>query len=83
MDKAAARAKLLYDEIVKIKESAPCADCGVNYPACVMDFDHLENKEFNLGNGRYVSVDRLYAEIAKCEIVCSNCHRIRTHNRRM
>lgn len=70
--------------VKKFKESRPCADCGINYPYYVMDFDHLDN--FVKGNninflsntGRIGAVKR---EIEKCEVVCANCHRIRTHKR--
>lgn len=60
----------------------PCMDCGVSYPSFVMDFDHRDpdKKEFtialmvNCGN-----IEKVKKEIAKCDVVCSNCHRIRTH----
>lgn len=69
--------------IAEIKD-VPCADCGVKYPPYVMDFDHVSgDKEFNIGSkshGR--SVEKVLEEISKCEIVCANCHRIRTHERR-
>lgn len=67
------------NEIVRIKESNPCADCGNFFPYYVMDFDHLKNKEHNVS--QITSLDVLAQEIAKCEIVCSNCHRTRTHDR--
>ena len=68
-------------EIIYAAKSAPCADCHTNYPTYVMDFDHLDPslKEFEVGRGLYVSIKRLEAEIAKCEVVCANCHRERTH----
>ena len=65
-----------------LKESKPCSDCGVSYPHYVMDFDHINNKE-----GLIIDFIRRYnktaldLEIAKCELVCSNCHRIRSQNR--
>jgi hypothetical protein len=66
-------------------KNVPCTDCGQMYPHYVMDFDHLEDFE-KLGNVASmavgVSLVRLLAEIEKCEIVCANCHRIRTFNRR-
>jgi len=45
-----------------------------------MDFDHVSNdKRYNIGTDyRWISMENLNAEIAKCEVVCSNCHRIRT-----
>lgn len=74
-------------EIRTLKESTPCADCGNSYPYYVMDFDHLPGfkKEYNIGdlfNNRFFSKTRVHKEIAKCEIVCSNCHRIRTYVRK-
>jgi hypothetical protein len=62
---------------------APCADCGVSYDKCVMDFDHREGevKLFNLGGQVNRALDLLVAEIAKCDVVCANCHRLRTKNR--
>jgi hypothetical protein len=65
-------------------KSAPCADCSEKFNPVCMDFDHRpeELKEFNIGE-RYaiVNIDVLKAEIAKCDIVCANCHRIRTWRR--
>jgi hypothetical protein len=68
-------------------KSVPCADCGRTYPFFVMDFDHRPGvkKEFNLANvagQTRISARRLLEEIAKCDVVCANCHRIRTWQRR-
>ena len=65
----------------KLKNN-PCADCGEIYPPYVMDFDHIDNKINNVSQilNRY-SWDTLLAEIEKCELVCANCHRERTHSR--
>jgi hypothetical protein len=68
----------------KIRE-VPCADCGGRFPPVCMDFDHLPEYEKSFGiMQRYIhrSWATIMAEIAKCEIVCSNCHRIRTAARR-
>ena len=67
----------------EIKESTPCADCNIKYPYYVMDFDHLRDKERNVSRMSHDSgsLDRIKAEIAKCELVCANCHRIRTYKR--
>jgi hypothetical protein len=50
-----------------------------------MDFDHAPGtKTFNIGRDRGSrSAHVVAAEIAKCEVVCANCHRIRTHYRRI
>lgn len=77
------RLKAVYREA----KDGPCADCGLRHPHYVMDFDHREGetKLFNvseLNAHRWVSIQQLEAEIAKCDLVCSNCHRVRTHQRR-
>ena len=57
----------------------PCADCGVIYSPCSMDFDHTgDNKFGNISEMKSYSLDRILAEAAKCDVVCSNCHRVRT-----
>jgi hypothetical protein len=64
--------------VLEIK-SAPCADCGDEFAPEAMDFDHLEDKEALISKLVYtVGTERLLAEIRKCEVVCSNCHRMRT-----
>lgn len=49
-----------------------------------MDFDHVRGeKKYNIGSmvGRGLSPKLIDEEVAKCELVCSNCHRIRTYAR--
>lgn len=72
------------ERIDAIKASTPCADCGGRFHPVAMDFDHVAGDK-TLGisemvRGRY-SWQRIEVEIAKCEIVCSNCHRVRTYER--
>lgn len=65
------------------QKSQPCLDCGVQYPPYVMQFDHVRGeKKFNIGDAvnRPLSRARIAEEIEKCEIVCANCHMIRTHD---
>lgn len=66
------------------KEDKGCADCGGKFDSHVLDFDHLYDKSFNLANFKTHtnSLERVKEEIAKCDVVCSNCHRVRTHKRR-
>jgi hypothetical protein len=87
--RAAAHAKATrkkYDEMVNAAKDQPCADCGIRYPHYVMDFDHVRGeKQFNIAarySGRYTSLAALIEEIAKCDVVCANCHRTRTWTRR-
>lgn len=59
-------------------QAHPCADCGETDPV-VLDFDHLRDKEFSIGNQLIIrSWAQILAEIEKCDVVCANCHRRRT-----
>lgn len=66
--------------LTEVLTNASCKDCGLKDPA-VLEFDHVnpEDKLFDvssiLENG---SIPALRREMAKCEIVCANCHRRRT-----
>jgi hypothetical protein len=64
--------------------SVPCADCGGRFAQCAMDFDHRDPSTKVRGVTRMIngSIERMLAEVAKCDIVCANCHRLRTFERR-
>lgn len=65
-------------------KSKPCLDCGIQYPPYVMDFDHRPGvtKIKHVSQMRFQPKQEILAEAAKCDVVCSNCHRQRTHDRR-
>ena len=67
----------------RIKEESGCIDCNVKYPYYKLDFDHVRGeKKDNLSRMvRWYSYDEVLEEVKKCDIVCSNCHRERTHIR--
>ena len=71
-------------EYIKVAKSIPCKDCKISYPWYVMDFDHKKDKEFNLSEAarKLHSIERVKKEIAKCDVVCANCHRERTFNKK-
>lgn len=76
--------KLLQEYIRSLKDR-PCADCKQSYPTWVMQFDHLPGFEklYTVSlMSRYGSKGLIDLEVAKCEIVCANCHANRTHQRR-
>lgn len=79
-----ARFRLRNSEIIREYKSRPCANCGIQYPYYVMDFDHRagEAKVINLANASRLTRPKILEEIAKCDVVCSNCHRERTHRRK-
>lgn len=68
----------------KIKEESGCIDCKQKYPYFVLEFDHVRGKKVG-SISQMVSwntIEEIYKEIEKCDIVCANCHRFRTQNRR-
>lgn len=79
------RARAQRKRLQEMKEASPCTDCGVNYPYYVMQYDHVSGeKDKDLS---YLitaaSWERIMIEIAKCELVCANCHSIRSWRRQM
>lgn len=68
--------------IQEYKANTPCKDCNQKYPYYVMDFDHLRDKKFQISVAHNKGFLVLQEEISKCELVCANCHRIRTHRHR-
>lgn len=79
------RWKELQDMVNSIK-AAPCSDCRVSYSPWIMQFDHLDGKA-KIDNVASMIHDlkseaAILNEIAKCELVCANCHADRTHHRK-
>lgn len=68
---------------IQERKNQPCADCKQKYPYYVMDFDHLGDKSFELSTAvnKMRSIDVIMKEVAKCDVVCANCHRERTFTR--
>lgn len=55
-----------------------CVDCGIS-DIRVLECDHLGDKDFNIGSKiGTISLTVLMLEVEKCDIVCANCHKIRT-----
>jgi len=58
-----------------------CLKCGESRPSC-LDYHHRDpsmktaNVSEMLKNG---SLEKLSKEISKCDILCSNCHRVEEH----
>ena len=57
-----------------------CMDCGGGFKSCQLEFDHVRGVKLgcvpNMG-----SIEAIRDEALKCDVVCTNCHRIRTHVR--
>ena len=82
MDRARERRREL-ENLVRQRKSVPCTDCGRRFPYYVMQFDHVtDDKVGNIGEFvRRANRTQLLAELEKCEVVCANCHAIRTWSR--
>jgi hypothetical protein len=69
-------------EMLRELRRVPCGDCGGGFEPHQMDFDHRDptTKSFALMTGRamLMSDEKLLAEVAKCDVVCANCHHLRT-----
>ena len=79
------RASVCRDFVRELKGTSPCVDCKTLHPWFVMEFDHINGIEDGdvrvaalIGQG---NLERVKLEITKCELVCANCHRVRTHER--
>jgi hypothetical protein len=82
-DRHQAKIRAAFTAFIREAKGHPCTDCGGQFPPCAMDFDHVRGKKlFILGRGAGKGLPAVIAEIAKCDLVCSNCHRIRTALRR-
>ena len=71
--------------MVACRKAVPCADCGGRFPAECMDFDHRPGVLKKACIGQMANACRwrqVFAEMEKCDLVCANCHRIRTFDRR-
>lgn len=64
--------------IVTYLVAHPCVDCGESRLPC-LEFDHRVPSEKLFTIGLYMGAPhtKMKAEIAKCDVRCANCHRIR------
>jgi hypothetical protein len=78
------RDKKIKDWLKEYKSSLSCENCGENHPAC-LDFHHIDPKEKDFALGRinkFLSIKLLQNEIAKCRVLCANCHRKEHYNQK-
>ncbi len=67
-----------------LKDGIPCTDCGQSFHHSAMHWDHLPGtNKINSIQRLVLSLNRkiILDEIAKCELVCANCHSVRTYSR--
>lgn len=73
------------DWYLALKTGKPCADCGGAFHPAAMQWDHKPGveKRANVGDLMRQAVKKhVLDEIAKCDLVCANCHAVRTFERR-
>lgn len=69
--------------IDRIKVETGCVECGYNAHPAALDFNHVRGtKLFNISQDTKKSWELIVDEIAKCNVLCANCHRIHTHEER-
>ena len=70
--------------VMRVAFAAACRDCG-NGDLRILEWDHVPGRGVKAGSvgamASSASMPRLKAEIRKCDLVCANCHRIRSLER--
>jgi hypothetical protein len=74
-------AKIIKDE--KLKRG--CEKCGYKDHHAALDFDHLDpvTKSRDIAKMHTTNIEALKEEIKKCQVLCANCHRIKTYEQRL
>lgn len=69
------------DYVLRYMMDNGCEECGERHPAC-LEFDHIDQSTKRDTVTRMLhtnySLDTVKEEMAKCRLLCSNCHRKRT-----
>lgn len=75
----------------KIKSERGCEVCGWNVHPAGLQFDHIDpSTKYRTKSGKVVhpsdmikgnryALRTVLAELAKCRVICANCHAIHTH----
>lgn len=67
-------------DIIQQFKHEPCMDCHKRFDPFIMHFDHRnpDTKFRTVSQMTSYSVQKLLTEISKCDLVCANCHGLRT-----
>jgi hypothetical protein len=68
--------------VIDHAKRVPCTDCRQTFPSEAMDFDHRPGTVKVAEVARIKGLRALAIEMAKCDVVCAVCHRLRTKARR-
>lgn len=80
-EKANNRANEIRRYVDSVKMERGCIDCGYKEHPAALDFDHVHGEKVILVSFAK-SKKRADEEMAKCEVRCANCHRIKSWERR-
>ena len=65
-------------DLISLAKDRPCSDCSQRFDPCCMDFHHITGKKlFAVGSELHRTEKAIREEIAKCIVLCANCHRLR------
>lgn len=69
------RVSQMREYVTSLKRDRVCPHCGESRPEC-LQWHHRnpDDKAFTISNGYGASMDKMLAEIAKCDLMCANCH---------
>lgn len=73
-----------YALLTRYKTMYGCSECGYKENAAALQFDHIHPKDkFKEVSAMYTySLTSIKTELAKCRILCANCHAIHTQQQR-
>lgn len=83
------KSEIVSEKRLNIKKKAvlykggKCIDCGLESTHYfIYDFHHRDpsKKDLSLANSMTTSFEKLLPELDKCDLLCSNCHRIRHYS---
>ena len=69
-------------DLIRALKDRPCLDCEEQFHFMAMEFDHVRGEKIcDVSRMVFCSLEAIVAEAAKCDVVCANCHRVRTWKR--
>jgi hypothetical protein len=71
--------RIAYVNAIKLERG--CVDCGYKSNVIALEFDHLPEHPLKARIANLFKMEDINAEMEKCEVVCANCHKIRTAQR--
>lgn len=69
--------------MIKFLVENPCVKCGCSDLRC-LECDHIDprTKTCNISEMKHMSIEKITEELAHCQVLCGNCHLIKTKQSR-